>query len=334
MIAQLRRRDFLLRLGSVALPWPLRGLAQTSIGTRKIGVLMSTAENDPEGRTRVATFVEALRKLGWMVGRNVEFDVRWHAGDAKRAQIHAADIVAGMPDLIVANASQALSAVQRQTSTIPIVFVQVADPIGDHFVVDLAHPDGNTTGFTSFEDTMSAKWLQLLKEAVPHINRVALIRNVGPDSATARMMPAIQTAAQSSGVELITADVRDQLEIDHAYEAFARASVNGVITMPDPLFTIYRDRIIALAAQRRLPAMYYFRFFATSGGLMSYGPDTADIYERAASYTDRILKGARPGDLPIQQPTKFELVINLKTAQALGIAFPQSLILRATETIH
>lgn len=295
---------------------------------------MSTARTDLEGQARVAAFIRALEHLGWTVGRNVEIDVRWDAGNAKRADSHAKEITAHTPDLIVANASQALSAVQRQTSAIPIIFVQVVDPIGGRFIADLAHPGGNTTGFTSFEDTMSGKWPQLLKEAVPHATRIALVRNIGPDSATARMMPAIEAAAGSSGVELITADVRDRIEIGQAYERFARASAAGVIVMPDPLFTINRDEIIALAAQRHLPAMYYFRFFVTSGGLMSYGPDTIDVYERAASYADRILKGARPGDLPIQQPTKFELVLNLKTAKDLGIAFPQSLVLRANEVIQ
>src|SRR5687767_5604854 len=281
------RRDFIVSLSTVAGTWPIRGLAQTSGNRRRISVLMSTAQTDPEGQARVAVFTKTLVKLGWTMGRNIEIDVRWDAGDAKRADAHAMEVVAQTPDLIVANASPALSAVQRQTSAVPIVFVQVTDPVGGRFVADLARPGGNTTGFTSFEDSMSAKWPQLLKEAVPHINRIALLSTTGLDSTTARMMPAIQAAARSSGVELITADVRDQIEIGQAYERFSRESVDGVIVIPHPLFTINRDQIIALAAQRRLPAMYYFRFFVTSGGLMSYGPDTLDIYERAASYADR-----------------------------------------------
>jgi ABC-type uncharacterized transport system substrate-binding protein len=257
----MKRRDFIMNVGGTALAWPFLGLAQPSDRTRRIGVPMSTAESDPEGRSRITAFTQVLQTLGWTDGRNIPINVRWDAGDAKRAQMHAAELLTLAPDLLVANAAPALLAVQRETSTIPILFVQVADPIGGGFVTNLAHPSGNVTGFTS----------------------------------------------ESSG---------------------------GVIAMPDPLFTINRDKIIALASRHRLPAMYYFRVFATSGGLMSYGPDTTDIYQRAASYVDRILKGAQPKDLPVQQPTKFELVINLKTAKALALTIPQSLTLRAIEVIQ
>jgi len=330
----MKRRDFIANLGGTALAWPLVGLAQPSDRLRRIGVLMSTAESDPEGRSRIAAFTQMLQTLGWTDGRNIQINVRWDAGDAKRAQTHAAELLTLAPDLLVANAAPALLAAQRETSTIPIVFVQVADPIGGGFVTNLAHPSGNITGFTSFEEAMSAKWLQLLKEFVPSISRVALLRSFGPASLAARMMPAIDTAARAMGVQLITADVRDRVSIERAYDVFVRESSGGVIVMPDPFFTNNRDQLIALASRHRLPAMYYFRYFATSGGLISYGPDTTDIYQRAASYVDRILKGAQPKDLPVQQPIKFELVINVKTAKALGLTIPQSLILRANEVIQ
>ena len=330
----MKRRDFMSNLGGSALAWPFRGLAQPSDRKRRIGVLMSTAESDPEGRSRINALTQMLHTLGWTDGHNIQISVRWDAGEAKRAKMHAAELLALAPDLLVANAAPALLAVQRETSAIPIVFVQVADPIGGGFVTDLAHPSGNITGFTSFEDAMGAKWLQLLKELVPSITRVALLRNFGPTSTAARMMPAIDTAARAMGCKLITADVRDRVGIERAYDVFVRDSSDCVIAIPDPLFTVDRDQIIALASRHRLPAMYYFRFFATSGGLMSYGPDTTDIYQRAASYVDRILKGAQPKDLPVQQPTKFELVINLKTAKALGLTIPQSLRLRADEVIQ
>ena len=330
----MRRRDFIAQLGGATLAWPFVARAQTPDRTRRIGVLMSTAESDPEGQSRITAFAQSLKGLGWTAGRNIQIDQRWGAGDVKRAQIYAQELVGLSPDLILANASEALIAAQRETRTIPIVFVQVADPIGGGFVTNLAHPGGNITGFTSFEDTMSAKWLQLLKEILPHISRVALIRIPDTASATARMMPAIEAAARSMRVQLTTADVRDGDEIERAYEIFVRESSGGVIAMPDPLFTVNRDRMIELAARHHLPAVYYFRFFAASGGLMSYGPDTADIYNRAASYADRILKGAKPAELPVQQPTKFELVINLKTAKALGLTIPQSLLLRTDELIQ
>jgi len=322
------------RIGGAALVWPFTGHAQAPARTPRIGVLMSTAEGDSEGQARVATLMQALQALGWTDGRNIRIDLRWGAGDAKQAQVLAAELVGLAPDLILANAGQALKAVQGATRTIPIVFVQVNNPVEGGFVANLAHPGGNITGFTSFEDAMGAKWLQLLREIVPRIARVALVQNAGQTSGTARMLPAIEAAARSMGVHLTTMAVVDGAEIDRAYARFAHEQVGGVIVLPDPLFTVHRDRLIAAAARNRTPTVYYFRFFATSGGLISYGPHTTDIYERAAAYADRILKGAKPGDLPVQQPTRFELVINNKTARAQGLPIPQSLLLRADEVIQ
>jgi putative ABC transport system substrate-binding protein len=327
----MRRREFIAALGSAA-AWPIAARAQERM--RRIGVLMAIAESDPEAHSRVDALYQGLQTLGWTEGRNIRIDYRWAGPDPDRIGAFAAELVALAPDAILAHSPPVLAALQQKTRTIPVVFVQVADPITAGFVVSLAHPGGNITGFTSFEDTMSAKWLELLKAITPRITRVGIIRNPATASASAYIMPAIEAAAPSYGIQLVIADARDLAEIEHAFGTFVRESIDGFIVMPDVVFSAHRERIIALAAAHRLPAVYNYSYFATSGGLVSYGPDAVELYRRSASYIDRILKGEKPADLPIQQPTKFELVINLKTAKALGLEIPPTLLARADEVIE
>ena len=329
----MRRREFVILLGgSAAAAWPLAAHAQQSNRLRVVGVLLAMAPDDPEAQLRVKAFEAGLRELGWTEGRNLRLEYRWAAGDAALLRKQATELVGLAPDLILATSTPVLAALQQE-NPLPIVFVQVTDPIGSGFVPNLARPGGSLTGFTSFEFTIGSKWLEALKHVAPAVTRVALIFN--PDTAPFAHMfwQPVEDAAPSFDVEPMQAPVRDVGEIERTVAAFARQN-GGLMVLPDVSTTNHRDLIIALAARHRLPAVYPYRYFATSGGLMSYGSDLADVYRRAASYVDRILKGAIPGDLPVQAPAKFEFVINLKTANALGLTVPPLWLGRADEVIE
>ena len=306
----MKRRAFITFLGGAA-AWPLAARAQQPERMRRIGVLMNLAAADPESTARVTAFAQGLQELGWTIGRNVQIDTRWAAADADLFRRYAAELVALAPDVILASGSPAIMSLQQLTRTVPIVFVNIVDPVGAGFVESLARPGGNATGFVLYEYGMSAKWLELLKEIVPPLKLAAVLRDPAIASG-AGQYAVIQAASPSFGVELRAVGVRDAGEIERAITAFARSSNGGLIVTGSPLALVHRDLIITLAARHRLPAVYPFRYFATSGGLISYGPDTVDQYRRAAGYVDRILKGEKPADLPVQAPTKYELVVNLK----------------------
>ena len=328
----MRRREFIVVIGGAA-AWPLAARAQQPERMRRIGVLMALPANDAEGQARVAAFLQGLQELGWSVGRNVIVDFRWSAGNSADARKYAAELVALGPDVILAYSSSAVASLQQVTSTVPIVFAVVADPVGGGYVESLARPGGNITGFTVFDYSMSGKWLQLLKEIAPGVTRVAVFRDpsisVGP-----AQFAAIQAVAPSLGVELRPVDVSDGNEIERAITTFAQNPNSGLIVTGSPLASSHRDLIIMLAARHRLPAVYFAQYWAAAGGLISYGSDFVDQFRRAAGYVDRILKGEKPADMPVQAPTKYELVINLKTAKALGLTVPQSLLARADEVIE
>jgi putative tryptophan/tyrosine transport system substrate-binding protein len=328
---QLKRRDFITLLGGAA-AWPLSARAQQADRTRRIGVLTGFTSDDPEGQARLMAFAQGLQELGWTVGRNVRIDTRWAAGDADRFGNYPAELVALAPDVILAVGSPATGLLLQASRTIPIVFVQVADPVGSGFVETLARPGGSATGFMLFEFGISGKWLELLKEIAPRVKRVAVVRNLAI-AAGPGQFGAVQASASSLGVEVSPANVRDAGEIEHAITAFARVS-NGGLIVTGGSATPHRELIITLAARHRLPAIYPARRFVTAGGLVSYGPDQIDQFPRAAGYVDRILKGEKPANLPVQAPTKYELVINLKTAKALGLEVPPSLLARADEVIE
>jgi putative tryptophan/tyrosine transport system substrate-binding protein len=330
----MRRREFITLLGG-AVAWPLAAHAQQNERVRRIGVLLSFAADDPEASARIATFLQGLQQLGWTDGRNVRIDYRMTAGDADRSRTYAAELVALAPDVILASGSSTVGPLLRANRTVPIVFVSLVDPVGDGFVVSMARPGRNVTGFTTIEYSMSGKWLELLKQIAPRVTRVAVMRDPSLTSGTA-MLAAIQAVAPLFGVELSPVDVRDAGEIEHAITTFARGSNDGLIVVANPTAFVHRQLIITLAAKHRLPAVYSSRFFVTGGGLMSYGPDSFDIdqYRRAAGYVDRILKGEKPADLPVQAPTKYELAINTKTAKALGLEVPPTLLARADEVIE
>src|SRR5215472_2105610 len=327
-----KRREFIMLLGGAA-AWPLAAHAQQSERMRRIGVLQSLAADDPEGQARLAAFAQGLQQSVWTFGRNVQIDTRWAAGDAERFRRYAAELVAPAPDVILAVGAAAVGPLQQATRTVPIVFVNTSDPVGAGFVESLARPGGNATGFLLYEYGTSGKWLELLKEIAPRVTRVAVLR----DSALAAgigQLGAIQAVAPSFGVELRPVDVRDAPETERAVAAFARASDGGLIVTGSTLALVHRDLIVTLAARHKLPAVYFQRVFVTSGGLISYAPDQIDQFRRAGGYVDRILKGEKPADLPVQAPTKLELVINLNTARALGIEVPPSLLARADEVIE
>jgi putative ABC transport system substrate-binding protein len=329
----MRRRAFITLLGGAAVAWPLAARAQQGERMRRIGVLQPLAVDDPESLVRVTAFAQGLQQFGWTDGRNVRIDTRWAAGDADRYRRYAAELVALAPDVILASSSPAIMSLQQLTRTVPIVFVNVVDPVGAGFVESLARPAGNATGFVLYEYGMSAKWLELLKEIAPMLKLAAVLRDPAIASG-AGQYAVIQAAAPSFGMELRAVGVGDAGEIERAITAVARSSNGGLIVTGSPLTLVHRDLIITLAARHRLPAVYPFRYFAASGGLISYGPNTTDPYRRAASYIDRILKGEKPADLPVQAPTKYDLVINLKTAKALGIEIPPTLLARADEVIE
>jgi putative ABC transport system substrate-binding protein len=329
------RRQFIRLVGGAAAVWPLTARAQQrDERVRRIGLLINLAADDPESQARRAAFQQGLQQLGWTDGRNVRVIARWGAGDADQIRRSAAELVAIAPDVIVATSSPALAASQHATRTVPIVFTSVVDPVGGGFVDSLGQPGGNTTGFTLFEYGLSEKWLELLKQIAPGITRAALLRDAATPRIAAGQSAAIQAVAPSLGVELSPAVVRDAHEVERAVTTFAAGSNDGLVVTGSPLTAIHRDLIIALAAQHRLPAVYPFRYFTTRGGLISYGPDTIEPYRRAASYVDRILRGEKLANLPVQAPTKYELVINLKTAKALGIDVPPTLLARADEVIE
>jgi len=331
MTVTIGRRELLAALGGAAAAWPLAARAQQGERMRRIGVLMNLAADDPEASARVTALAQGLQQLGWTVGRNVRMDYRWGAVDADRGRRYAAELVALAPDVILVGGGRALAPLQQ--GSVPIVFVNAVDPVGAGFVDSLAHPGGIVTGFTLFEYGISAKWLELLKEIAPRVTRAAVIRDAAGPSGNAQFA-VIQAAAPSFGVEVRPVGVRDAPEIEHAVTAFARSSNGGLIVTAMAPSAAHRKLIVALAARHGLPAVYSFRYYATSGGLISYGPDTTDPFHRAAEYVDRILKGEKPADLPVQAPTKYELVINLKTARALGIEVPPTLLARADEVIE
>jgi putative tryptophan/tyrosine transport system substrate-binding protein len=327
------RRDFITLIGGTVVAWPLAARAQQPAQVRRIGVLLPFAEDHPVGQARVAAFVQGLRQLGWTDGHNVRIDYRWSAGDSDNIRKFASELIALGPDVVMAFTSAAVTALRQATSTVPIVFAVVADPVGAGYVESLARPGGNVTGFAAQEYAVGGKWMELLKEIVPRLTRVAVLR----DSAIAAgpgQFGALQAVAPSFGVELRPIDLHDPSGIEHGIAAFAKGPNNGLIVTGSPSATLHRNLIITLAARHKLPAIYYERSFADAGGLISYGPDFIDQCRRAAGYVDRILKGERPADLPVQAPTKYELVINLKTAKALGLQIPDKLLALADEVIE
>jgi putative tryptophan/tyrosine transport system substrate-binding protein len=328
----MRRREFITLLGGASM-WPLAARAQQPERIRRIGVLMNLAADDPEGQARLTAFVQGLQQLGWTADRNVRIDYRWAADHADLYRRYAAQLVALAPDIILASSSPSVGSLQQATRDVPIVFANVADPVGAGFVDSLARPGGNATGFTVFEYGISGKWLELLKEIAPRVTRAAVLRDPAL-AAGAGQLGAIQSVAPSFGVELRPVDVRDAGEIERAVTAFARSSNGGLIVTANTGAIVHRELIITLAARYRLPAVYFYRFFVTAGGLISYGPDSTDQFRRAAGYVDRILKGEKPADLPVQAPTKYVLALNLKTAKALGLDVPPSLLVTADEVIE
>ena len=329
------RREFITFLGGAAVAWPLAARAQQGERMRRIGVLMNLAADDPEASARVTALAQGLQQLGWTVGDNVRMDYRWGAGnDADSRRRYAAELVALAPDVILVSGAAAAAALQQGTRTVPIVFVNATDPVGAGLVNSLSQPGGNLTGFTYYEYGIGGKWVDLLKETAPRLQRAAVVRDPPPSATGIGQWAIIQEAARSFGVEVSPVNVRDADGIERAVTTFARSSNGGLIVTASALAAIHRKLIIALAARHRLPAVYPLRYFATSGGLISYGPDTTDHFRRAAGYVDRILKGEKPADLPVQAPTKYVLTINLKTAKALGIEVPPTLLARADEVIE
>jgi putative tryptophan/tyrosine transport system substrate-binding protein len=329
----LRRRDFIKIIAGSAAVWPLVAIAQEAGGIKRIGLLMPTTAEDPLNQAREAALLQALQQLGWTVGQNMRIDVRRFAGDLESSLKYAAELIALRPDVIVANGSVTVGPLLQVTRTIPIVFANVPDPVGAGFVESLARPGGNATGFISFEYGISAKWLELLKEIAPGVKRVAVLRDPGLAVGPA-MYGAIQLVASSFSVELRSVNLRDAAEIERAIVTLAASGNGGIIITASPFATLHRELILALAARHKVPAIFFERFFATNGGLMSYGPDTVDQFREAATYVDRILKGEKPAELAVQAPTKNLLVINLKTAKALALTVPSALLVRADEVIE
>ena len=334
MAINIARRKFIAALGGTAFAWPLAARGQQADRMRRVGVLESRAADDPEGKARLAVFRQGLQELGWTDGRNMRIDYRWAAADADRYRTYAAELVALAPDVILASASPSVAALRQTTRTVPIVFVNVIDPIGAGYVASLARPGGNATGFTLFEYSLSGKWLELLKEIAPNLTRIAILRDPALAAGIGQFAAIQAMAPPSFGVELSPIDVRDAGEIERDVAAFARKSKGGLIVTGSTGAVAHRELIIMLAARHRLPAVYFFSYFVTSGGLISYGPDAIDQFRRAARYVDRILKGEKAADLPVQAPTKYELAINLKTAKALGLTVPPSLLSRADDVIE
>jgi putative ABC transport system substrate-binding protein len=328
----MKRREFIAGLGGAA-AWPVVGRAQQTGPIRRIGVLMNRTADEPEASSLVGAFAQGLAESGWTIGRNVRIEYRWGANDPDLDRRYATELVAFAPDVILAAGTLSVAALQRVTRTLPIVFVTVTDPVGAGLVDSLAQPGGNTTGFMLFEFSLSGKWLELLKQIVPSVTRVAVLRDPANPPGNSQFA-AIQAVAPSLGVEITPVGVRDASEIERAIAAFARPSNSGLIVTGSASASNYGETIIKLAARHKLPAVYPNRFSILAGGLICYGPDRIDQYRRAASYVDRILKGEKPTDMPVQVPTKYETVINLKTAKALGLDIPPTLLARADEVIE
>jgi ABC-type uncharacterized transport system substrate-binding protein len=328
----MKRRDFITLLGGAA-AWPLAARAQQGGATPSVGVLFTFGENDPEGQNRIDAFRQGLEKLGWMPGKNLQIESRWAGGDLDRLRAQAAELVRLKPDVLLAGATLSLVALQEATRDIPIVFAQVTDPVGAGFVTSLARPGGNITGFTQHEFAIGVKWLELLKELAPQVKRVAVIYDAD-NPAAAGYLASITPAAPTFGVELTTIGVRNTTEIERAIDGIAGALDGGIIVLPGPVPSSRRDVVIAMAARHRLPAVYALRYWVVSGGLASYGIDNVELYRLAANYVDRILKGEKPAALPVQHATKFQLIINLKTARALGLDPPITLLARTDEVIE
>jgi putative ABC transport system substrate-binding protein len=327
------RREFITLLGSTAAVWPLAARAQQGERMRRIGALMPWAAKDPVASARISAFQQELQQLGWTDGRNIRFDTRWAAGNADETRKQAAELVALGPDIILAATSPSMVALNQVTRSVPVVFVQVADPIGAGFVASLARPGGNTSGFTIFEYGVSGKWVELLKEIAPGVKRAAVLRDPGSPAGIGQFA-VIQTVASALGVELTPLDVREAAEIEQAIKSFARFSNGGLIVAASIIAALHHELTVTLVARYRLPAVFSDAAFVSAGGLISYGPDRIDAYRRAAGYVDRILKGEKPGDLPVEAPTRYQLVINLKTARALGLEVPATLLARADEVIE
>jgi putative tryptophan/tyrosine transport system substrate-binding protein len=328
----MRRREFIAGLGSVA--WPVAARAQQGDRVRRIGVLQPFDENDPLAKSQVSAFTEALAGLGWTVGRNVRMDVRWYGDDINRIRALAQELVGLQPDIILTATTAATVAVQRETRTIPIVFVNLADPVASGIVARLNQPGGNTTGFAIYEASLGGKWLELLLEIAPGLKRAAIMFNPNINPVSLYYMPSFETAARSLKVEAITAPVHDEVEIETAIIALGREPGGGLVVTSDAFVTVHRASIISAAARNNIPALYIASDFVRDGGLLSYAPDLVDNFRRAATFVDRILRGAKPGDLPVQFPTKFEMAVNLKTAKALGLTIPETLLATADEVIQ
>jgi len=330
----MRRRAFITLLGGAA-AWPLAASAQQSDRVRRVGVLSNFAESDLEAQSMVEALHQTLQELGWVEGRNLRIDHRWAAGNPTRIQAFAKALITLQPDVIVGHVTPAVTALRKETSTIPIVFIQVSDPIGAGFIANLAHPGGNITGFTTYEASMVGKWVEMLKEVAPRVSRLAFLFN--PQTApfvTRYYQGPLESSARSLGMQPSANPVHNASEIERVITALAREPDGGLIVMPDSFNIVHRERIIALAAQNKLPAISSYRFMVAEGGLMSYGIDLVDMFRRAAGYVDRILKGEKPADLPVQAPTKYELVINLQTARMLGLTVPDKLLVAADEVIE
>jgi putative ABC transport system substrate-binding protein len=335
MSANMKRRDFVTLLGGAAAAWPLAARGQQAERMRRIGLITNLAADDAEAQARNAAFLQALQQLGWTSGNNVRIDFRFGAGDAERNRRYASELVDFAPDVIVATGSPVIEPLRQVTRSVPIIFLQITDPVGAGLVASLARPGGNMTGFTNYEYGMSGKWLELLKEVAPRLARLLVLREAGSVSGIGQLA-AIQALAPLLGVEFRPADVRDASEIERDLSEFARGShgERGLLVTASGLAIVHRQLIVALAARHMLPAVYPLRFYVPDGGLIAYGADTIDPYRRAAAYVDRILKGEKPADLPVQSPTKYELAINLKTAKALGLTVPNTLLARADEVIE
>jgi putative tryptophan/tyrosine transport system substrate-binding protein len=328
----MRRRAFILALGGAA-AWPLAARAQQPERMRRIGILLAANADDPAWQARVGAFLQALALLGWTIGRNMRIDTRWAGGNANDIRRHAAELAALVPDVILAHGSSTVGPMLKATRTVPVVFPVIADPVGAGYVDSLARPGGNATGFLSFEYSISGKWLELLKEIAPGVTRVAVLRDPNIPSGTGQF-GVIQASAPSLRMEVSPVNMRDTGEIERAVAAFARSLNGGLIVTGSGLAQVHRNLIITLAARHKLPAVYFESQFVAGGGLVSYGPDFIDMYRRAAGYVDRILRGEKPADLPVQAPTKYQLVINLKTAKALGLTVPPTLLARVDEVIE
>jgi putative ABC transport system substrate-binding protein len=333
MAIHIGRREFVATLGAAATAWPIAARAQQLDRMRRIGVLMSFAAKDPEAQSRAAAFENGLREVGWVKGRNLRIEYRW-ADNPDVLRTHATELVGMAPDLILANSTPAIAALQEQRQAVPIVFTQVTDPVGEGLVSNLAHPGGHLTGFTSFEFSIGTKWLETLKEVAPRVTRVALVFNPQTAPFADLFWRPVEAAAPSFAIVPISTGARTFAELERIVDAFAREPNGSLMVLPDVSTLNYRDAVIGLAARHRLPTIYPFRIFAADGGLLSYGTDVSDVFRRAASYVDRILKGTKPGELPIQAPTKYELVINLKTAKALGLEIPDKVLALANEVIE